>query len=73
MVTMLYVTTHPRDDEQSYSMAVGRKFVVIDKYVFVTPICNYSYLPLMKAYLDTICNTGKTFKYYPYGSVAEQT
>ncbi len=44
------------------------QFVAADKYFFVTPIWNYSYPPVMKAYLDTICITGKTFKYHPDGS-----
>ncbi|MDR0271513.1 FMN-dependent NADH-azoreductase [Paenibacillus sp.] len=132
MATILYITAHPRDDERSYSMKVGKEFVQAyrlshpqdevvhldlyrmnipqidadildgwdklrsgtsfeqltlaeqtkigrinelvdrfvdaDKYIFVTPIWNYSYPPVMKAYLDTICITGKTFKYHPDGS-----
>lgn len=132
METVLYITAHPRDDEQSYSMTVGKEFmqayrlahpqdevvhldlyrmnipqldadilngwdklksgtsfeqltlaeqtkigrinelvdqfVAADKYIFVNPIWNYSYPPVMKAYLDTICITGKTFKYHPDGS-----
>ncbi len=41
------------------------QFVSADKYVFVTPIWNYSYPPVMKAYIDAICIVGKTFKYMP--------
>lgn len=54
-------------------MKIGRinelvdQFVAADKYIFVNPLWNYSYPPVMKAYLDTICITGKTFKYYPDG------
>ncbi|GIQ70655.1 FMN-dependent NADH-azoreductase [Xylanibacillus composti] len=132
MATVLYITAHPRDDERSYSMTVGKEFVqayrlarpqdevvhldlykmdiphidadildgwdklrtgmsfeqltlaeqtkigrinelvdqfvAADKYIFVNPIWNYSYPPVMKAYLDTICIAGKTFKYHPDGS-----
>lgn len=41
------------------------QFVAADKYVFVTPIWNYSYPPVMKSYIDSICIAGKTFKYLP--------
>ncbi|KEQ26927.1 NAD(P)H-dependent oxidoreductase [Paenibacillus tyrfis] len=52
-------------------MKVGRigelvdQFVAADKYVFVTPIWNLSYPPVMKSYIDSICIAGKTFKYLP--------
>jgi len=39
------------------------QFVAADKYVFVNPIWNYSFPPVMKAYIDSICVAGKTFKY----------
>ncbi|MFT9817401.1 FMN-dependent NADH-azoreductase [Lysinibacillus sp. NPDC056185] len=41
------------------------QFVAADKYIFVTPIWNYSYPPVMKAYIDSFCIVGKTFKYLP--------
>lgn len=41
------------------------QFVAADKYVFVSPIWNYSYPPVMKAYIDSICMAGKTFSYIP--------
>lgn len=41
------------------------QFVAADKYIFVTPIWNYSYPPVVKAYIDSICIVGKTFKYLP--------
>lgn len=44
------------------------QFVAADKYIFVTPIWNFSYPPVMKSYLDAICITGKTFKYHHDGS-----
>lgn len=39
------------------------QFAAADKYVFVSPIWNYSYPPVLKAYIDSICIAGKTFKY----------
>ncbi|SDD84672.1 FMN-dependent NADH-azoreductase [Paenibacillus sp. UNCCL117] len=41
------------------------QFVAADKYLFVNPIWNYSYPPVMKSYIDSICIAGKTFKYLP--------
>ncbi|MFC4768104.1 FMN-dependent NADH-azoreductase [Effusibacillus consociatus] len=45
------------------------QFVAADKYVFVTPMWNFSIPPKMKAYIDTICIAGKTFKYTAEGPV----
>ncbi len=45
------------------------QFVAADKYVFVTPLWNLSIPPKMKAYIDTICVAGKTFKYTETGPV----
>ncbi|WP_438447646.1 FMN-dependent NADH-azoreductase [Gorillibacterium sp. sgz5001074] len=45
------------------------QFAAADKYVFVTPLWNFSFPPLMKAYLDAICVAGKTFKYTETGPV----
>lgn len=44
-------------------------FIQADKYIFVTPMWNLSIPPMMKAYIDTICIAGKTFKYTAQGSV----
>ncbi|WP_028547801.1 NAD(P)H-dependent oxidoreductase [Paenibacillus sp. UNC451MF] len=41
------------------------QFAAADKYVFVTPIWNFSYPPVMKAYIDSVCVAGKTFRYLP--------
>ncbi|RAV08903.1 NAD(P)H-dependent oxidoreductase [Paenibacillus contaminans] len=41
------------------------QFVAADKYVWVSPTWNYSYPPVMKAYIDSVCIPGKTFKYMP--------
>jgi FMN-dependent NADH-azoreductase len=45
------------------------QFVAADKYVFVTPMWNFSFPPKVKAYIDTICIAGKTFKYTSEGPV----
>ena len=45
------------------------QFVAADKYVFVTPLWNFSFPPVMKAYIDSICMVGKTFKYTETGPV----
>lgn len=45
------------------------QFIGADKYVFATPIWNFSIPPLVKAYIDTICVAGKTFKYTEQGPV----
>jgi FMN-dependent NADH-azoreductase len=133
MAQVLYITAHPHDDTQSYSMAVGKafidtykeanpndevvhldlyseniphidadvfsgwgklqtgkgfddlsseekakvsrlselteQFIAADKYVFVTPLWNFSFPPVMKAYLDSVAVAGKTFKYTAEGPV----
>lgn len=133
MAKVLYITAHPHDETQSYSMAVGKafidtykevnandeivhldlytenipqidldvfngwgklqtgqafealsadekakvsrlgelsdQFVNADKYVFVTPMWNLSFPPVMKAYLDSVAVAGKTFKYTEQGPV----
>ena len=45
------------------------QFVNADKYVFVTPFWNFSFPPVMKAYLDSVSVAGKTFKYTAEGPV----
>ncbi|GMA60070.1 FMN-dependent NADH-azoreductase [Alicyclobacillus fastidiosus] len=45
------------------------QFVAADKYVFVTPMWNFSFPPIMKAYIDALCVVGKTFKYTEQGPV----
>jgi len=45
------------------------QFVAFDKYVFVTPMWNFSYPPVLKAYIDAIAVAGKTFKYTENGPV----
>ncbi|MGE7762632.1 FMN-dependent NADH-azoreductase [Peribacillus sp. NPDC097895] len=133
MAKVLYITAHPHDDTQSFSMAAGKafietykevnpndevvhldlykenipqldvdvfsgwgklqtgkgfeelsaeeqakvgrlgelsdQFVSADKYVFVTPLWNFSFPPVMKAYIDSVSVAGKTFKYTEQGAV----
>lgn len=45
------------------------QFMDADKYVFVTPLWNFSVPPKMKAYIDNIAIAGKTFKYTAEGPV----
>ena len=45
------------------------QFLGADKYVFVTPLWNFTVPPKMKAYLDNICIVNKTFKYTENGPV----
>jgi len=45
------------------------QFSRADKYVFVTPMWNFSVPPIMKAYIDSICVDAKTFKYTENGPV----
>ncbi|MDT8863003.1 FMN-dependent NADH-azoreductase [Alkalihalobacillus sp. MEB130] len=133
MSKVLYITAHPHDDTQSYSMAVGKafidsykeahpedeivhvdlykeeipeldvdvfngwgklrsgqeftelyaeekakvgrlselceQFIAADKYVFVSPLWNFSFPPVLKAYIDSVAVAGKTFKYTEQGPV----
>jgi FMN-dependent NADH-azoreductase len=133
MTKVLYITAHPHDDTQSYSMAVGKafiesykeanpghdivnidlykenippidvdvfsgwgklqsgkgfeelsseektkverlselceQFIAADKYIFVTPLWNFSFPPVMKAYIDSVAVAGKAFKYTEHGPI----
>ncbi|MFP7735318.1 FMN-dependent NADH-azoreductase [Priestia aryabhattai] len=130
MAKVLYITAHPHDESQSFSMTTGKafidaykehnasdevvhidlykeniphidadvfsgwgklqsgselssheqekvnrlaelseQFVTADKYVFVTPMWNFSFPPVMKAYLDSVAVAGKSFKYTAEGPV----
>ncbi|GGE06645.1 FMN-dependent NADH-azoreductase 2 [Marinithermofilum abyssi] len=63
-------------DEKKKVSAIERlteQFIDADKYVFVTPMWNFSIPPKMKAYIDTICIAGKTFKYTEEGPVGLMT
>ncbi|MGR9050653.1 FMN-dependent NADH-azoreductase [Halobacillus faecis] len=45
------------------------QFISADKYVFVTPMWNFSFPPVMKAYIDSVAVAGKAFKYTEQGPV----
>lgn len=45
------------------------QFIAADKYVFVTPLWNFSFPPVLKAYIDAVSVAGKTFKYTEQGPV----
>lgn len=45
------------------------QFLENDVYVFVTPLWNLGYPPLLKAYIDNIVVARKTFKYTESGAV----
>lgn len=45
------------------------QYVAADKYVFVSPMWNFSFPPVLKAYIDAICVAGKTFKYTEQGPI----
>ncbi|WP_040712169.1 FMN-dependent NADH-azoreductase [Paenibacillus curdlanolyticus] len=133
MATVLYITAHPLDPQESFSLAVGKGFieayreanptdevvhldlykenipqfdadvlrgweklrsgssfdqlseaeqskvarldaivdqyVAADKYVYVSPMWNFSIPPVLKAYTDATSIPGKTFKYTQNGPV----
>jgi len=59
-------------DEKKKVARIGEltdQFISGDLYVFATPLWNFSFPPLMKAYIDAICIAGKTFKYTDKGPV----
>lgn len=47
---------------------LGGQFLLSDKYVFVTPMWNFSFPAIMKTYLDAVIVSGKTFRYSKEGS-----
>ena len=67
------VTFEQLTSEEQNKVATMNKlleqFLAADKYVFVTPLWNFTIPPMMKAYLDNICIVNKTFKYTEKGPV----
>ncbi|NEW07914.1 FMN-dependent NADH-azoreductase [Paenibacillus sp. SYP-B3998] len=45
------------------------QYIAADKYVYVSPMWNFSFPPILKAYIDAICVAGKTFSYTENGPV----
>lgn len=48
---------------------IVEQYVAADKYVFVSPMWNFSFPPVLKAYIDAVSIAGKTFKYTENGPV----
>lgn len=48
---------------------LNEQFIQADKYVFVTPLWNLGFPPVVKAYLDATAVAGKSFKYTEAGPV----
>lgn len=46
---------------------LNEQFISANKFVFVTPFWNFSYPPVMKAYLDAVSVAGKSFEYSDEG------
>lgn len=44
------------------------QFIAADKIIFVTPLWNYLFPAVLKAYVDAVAVPGKTFKYTEHGS-----
>lgn len=60
------------ENERSKVARLGEivdQYVSADKYVYVSPMWNFSFPPILKAYIDAICVSGKTFKYTETGPV----
>ncbi|GGG14211.1 FMN-dependent NADH-azoreductase 2 [Paenibacillus albidus] len=49
--------------------AIVDQYVAADKYVYVSPMWNFSVPPVLKAYTDATSIPGKTFKYTTNGPV----
>lgn len=43
------------------------QFIAADKYLFVSPMWNFSVPPVLKAYIDVVMQAGKTFHYTENG------
>lgn len=48
---------------------LSEQFVQADKYVFVSPLWNFSFPPVLKAYIDSVAVAGKAFKYTEHGPI----
>ncbi|MFD1887195.1 FMN-dependent NADH-azoreductase [Paenibacillus wenxiniae] len=61
--------TVSQQDKMTKLGQILNQFMTADKYVFVNPMWNFSYPPVMKTYIDAICMRGQTFKYTENGPV----
>lgn len=48
---------------------LSEQFIEADKYVFVSPLWNFSFPPVMKAYIDSVAVANKAFKYTAEGPI----
>ncbi|SER84909.1 FMN-dependent NADH-azoreductase [Salisediminibacterium halotolerans] len=46
---------------------LNEQFISNDKYVFVTPLWNFTFPPVLKAYMDAVAVPGKCFRYTENG------
>lgn len=46
-----------------------KQFMDADKYIFVTPLWNFGIPPVLKAYIDNLVISGKTFEYNEKGPI----
>jgi FMN-dependent NADH-azoreductase len=60
-----------KDQQQKLSRMneILDQFLAANKYIFVSPMWNFSMPPMLKAYIDNITIVGKTFKYTETGPV----
>ncbi|WP_309121950.1 FMN-dependent NADH-azoreductase [Paenibacillus sp.] len=49
------------------------QFLAADKFLIVSPMWNFSYPPVLKAYLDAVTAAGKTFRYTAEGPIGLAT
>lgn len=61
--------SHEEQSKVARLAELNEQFIAADKYVFVTPFWNFSFPPVMKAYLDSVSVAGKSFKYTELGPV----
>lgn len=61
--------SEPEQSKITSMNAIADQFVAADKYVFATPMWNFSLPPAAKAYIDAVCVAGKTFRYTENGPV----
>ncbi|WP_117168114.1 FMN-dependent NADH-azoreductase [Paraliobacillus sediminis] len=48
---------------------LSEEFIEADKYVFVSPLWNFSFPPVMKAYIDSVAVANKAFRYTAEGPI----
>lgn len=61
------------NEEEQYKIDLSNKilnqFMDADKYVFASPLWNFSIPPLLKAYMDVVISVRKTFRYTEQGPI----